>query len=113
MAKTIEPISSFKRAAELVSQVRESRAPIYITQNGQAAAVLLDVESYEEQQYAFALLKMCLDGDKSIDDGRSKTLISRVGGFGHQHAAGQNIHSVVRYRRDPHACKHSETRSLV
>ncbi|MBL4632796.1 MAG: type II toxin-antitoxin system prevent-host-death family antitoxin [Kofleriaceae bacterium] len=74
MAKTIDPISSFKRAAELVSQVRESRAPIYITQNGQAAAVLVDVESYEEQQQAFALLKMCLDGDQSIDAGRSKTL---------------------------------------
>ena len=74
MTKTIEPISSFKRAAELVSQVRESRAPIYITQNGHAAAVLQDIESYEEQQQAFALLKMCLDGDQAIDQGKSKTL---------------------------------------
>ena len=74
MTKSIEPISSFKRAAELVSRVRESRVPIYITQNGQAAAVLQDVESYEEQQQAFALLKMCLDGDQAIDKGKSKTL---------------------------------------
>ncbi|NOY90342.1 MAG: type II toxin-antitoxin system Phd/YefM family antitoxin [Deltaproteobacteria bacterium] len=70
----IEPISSLKRAAELVQRVRESRAPIYITQNGKAAAVLQDVESYEEQRRAFALLKMCLDGDRAIDQGRSKTL---------------------------------------
>jgi len=70
----IEPISSLKRAAELVHRVRESRAPIYITQNGKAAAVLQDVDSYEEQQRAFALLKVCLDGDRAIDEGKSKTL---------------------------------------
>jgi len=47
---------------------------VYVTQNGKAAAVLQDVETYEEQQRAFALLKMCLDGDRAIDEGRSKTL---------------------------------------
>jgi len=71
---SIEPISSLKRAAELVNRVRERREPVYITQNGKGAAVLLDVETYEEQRRAFALLKMCLDGDRAIDEGRSKTL---------------------------------------
>jgi len=71
---SIEPISSLKRAAELVNRVRERREPIFITQNGKAAAVLQDVDSYEEQQRAFALLKMCLEGDRAIDEGKSKTL---------------------------------------
>jgi len=71
---SIEPISSLKRAAELVNRVRERREPVYITQNGKAAAVLQDVETYEEQRRAFALLKMCLDGDRAIDEGQSKTL---------------------------------------
>jgi len=71
---SIEPISSLKRAAELVNRVRERREPVYITQNGKATAVLQDIETYEEQRRAFALLKMCLDGDRAIDEGRSKTL---------------------------------------
>jgi prevent-host-death family protein len=74
MASDIEPISSLKRAAELVDRVRERRSPIFITQNGRAAAVLQDVDSFQEQKEAFAMLKLCLDGEKAIDEGRSSSL---------------------------------------
>ena len=74
MASDIEPISSLKRAAELVDRVRDRRTPIYITQNGRAAAVLQDVDSFEEQRKAFALLKLCLDGEQAIADGDSSSL---------------------------------------
>ncbi len=75
MTIDIEPISGLKRAAALLDRLRAQRTPIVITQNGKAAAVLLDVESYEEQKRAFALLKMCLDGERAIDAGRVSSLL--------------------------------------
>lgn len=70
----IEPISSLKRAAELVDRVRTSRRPLYVTQNGRAAVVIQDVESFEEREEALALLKLCIDGERAADEGRGKPL---------------------------------------
>lgn len=51
-----------------------TRSPLYVTQNGKAAAVIQDVESYEAREEAIAMLKLCLDGEQSIAEGRSKSL---------------------------------------
>ena len=72
MAVSIEPISALKRAAELVKRVREKRQPLFITQNGRAKVVIQDVESYEQREEALAYLKLCLDGERAIAEGRSK-----------------------------------------
>ena len=44
----IRPISYVKaHAADMLEQVNKTRRPVFVTQNGEAKAVLLDSESYE------------------------------------------------------------------
>lgn len=55
----IKPISYIKtNAAEMMKYVNDNRSPIIITQNGEAKAVLMDIESYQNMQNAFALLNI-------------------------------------------------------
>jgi prevent-host-death family protein len=55
----IKPISYIKtNAAEMMKYVNDNRNPIIITQNGEAKAVLMDIESYQNMQNAFALLNI-------------------------------------------------------
>jgi len=45
----VRPLSDFRaNAASFVSQVRETRRPLILTQHGRSAAVLLDVKAYED-----------------------------------------------------------------
>lgn len=71
----IAPITDLKRdAASLIEQAQEQQAPIIITQNGRATAVLQDVESFEADRRAFALLKLVVQGEDDISRGRSVSL---------------------------------------
>lgn len=71
----IAPITDLKRdAASLIERAQEQQAPIVITQNGRATAVLQDVQSFEEDRRAFALLKLALQGDEDITRGKSRPL---------------------------------------
>ena len=71
----IEPITTLKRdAAGLIDRAARCRSPIVITQNGRATAVLQDVLSFAEERRVFALLKLALEGDREIAEGRSVTL---------------------------------------
>ena len=64
----IKPISYLKaHAAEVVRELKEEREPVIITQNGEATAVLQDVESYEQIQETLALLKILALGNRQID----------------------------------------------
>lgn len=66
----IEPVTVLKtRSAELIRRARETRKPVIITQNGKATAVLQDVESYERQRRALAMLKYVSQGEKNLRDG--------------------------------------------
>jgi prevent-host-death family protein len=49
----VKPISYLKsHAAQIVSDISESRQPLLITQNGEAKlVVIMDVHSYEEQEH--------------------------------------------------------------
>ncbi|HZJ63630.1 MAG TPA: type II toxin-antitoxin system Phd/YefM family antitoxin [Kofleriaceae bacterium] len=68
----IAPITELKRdAAALIDRASEQRSPIVITQNGRATAVLQDVESFEQDRRAFALLKLVLQGETDIAEGRT------------------------------------------
>lgn len=65
----IRPISYIKaNAAEILAQVNESRRPVYVTQNGEARAVLLDTESYEKMKKALGMLKLLAQGEQDIID---------------------------------------------
>jgi prevent-host-death family protein len=67
----IKPISYIKaNAASILNQVSESHRPVYVTQNGEAKAVIVDVESYQNLQDALGLLKLLSQGEKDILDGK-------------------------------------------
>ncbi|MFM0016602.1 type II toxin-antitoxin system Phd/YefM family antitoxin [Paraburkholderia sediminicola] len=69
----IKPISYLKsHAAQIVSEIAESRQPLLITQNGEAKLVVMDVRSYEEQEQTMALLKILAIGSKEIQQGKFK-----------------------------------------
>ncbi|GAB6155279.1 type II toxin-antitoxin system Phd/YefM family antitoxin [Desulfosporosinus burensis] len=67
----IRPISYIKaNAAEILEQVNETRRPVYVTQNGEARAVLVDTESYENMKKALGLLKLLTQGECDIVEGK-------------------------------------------
>lgn len=70
-ATSIEPITVLKtKSAELVRRTRRSGEPIIITQNGRAAAVLQDVETFERQRRALLLLRFLAEGQRQLNRGR-------------------------------------------
>lgn len=67
----VKPISYLEsHAAEIVQDLTESREPMLITQNGEAKLVVMDVQSYEEQEQTMALLKILALGNKEIERGQ-------------------------------------------
>lgn len=67
----VKPISYLKsHAAEIVTTLTETRQPLLITQNGEAKLVVMDVQSYEEQEQAMALLQLLAHGKRDIEEGR-------------------------------------------
>jgi prevent-host-death family protein len=67
----IKPISWLKsNAAEALKTLAESREPLVITQNGEARAVIEDLQSYEETQETLALLKLLALGNRDIEQGK-------------------------------------------
>ncbi len=67
----IRPISYVKaHAADILSQISKTRRPLYVTQNGEAKAVILDTDSYQEMQKALGLLKIIDQGENDVRRGR-------------------------------------------
>ena len=67
----VKPISYLKaNAADILSTLAERREPMVITQNGEAKAVIQDIESYEQTQETMALLKMLALGTRQIEEGK-------------------------------------------
>jgi prevent-host-death family protein len=68
----VSPITELKRdAAGLIRKAAKQRSPIVITQNGKATAVLQGADEYEEDQRAFALLRLAIEGERDIADGNA------------------------------------------
>jgi prevent-host-death family protein len=68
--KSIKPISYLKaHASETVRNIGKQQEPLIITQNGEAKAVVQDIESYEQTQEAMALLKILALGARQIEEG--------------------------------------------
>ena len=69
----IKPISYIKtNAADIMKYVTEVRNPVVITQNGEAKAVLIVVESYQSMLDAFSLLQILQMSENDIKNGRVK-----------------------------------------
>jgi prevent-host-death family protein len=70
LSSQIKPISYLKtHVSEIFRQLGEQSEPLIITQNGEAKAILQDIQSYEKQQETMALLKMLALGNRQIEDG--------------------------------------------
>lgn len=71
LSSRIKPISYLKaHAAEIIRSLGDKGEPLIITQNGEAKAVIQDIDSYEQMQETIALLKMLALGDRQIEAGR-------------------------------------------
>jgi prevent-host-death family protein len=70
-SERIKPISYLKsHVSEIVSSLSKQGEPLIITQNGEAKAVLLDYDSYEQSRETLALLKILALGNKQIEEGK-------------------------------------------
>ena len=67
----VKPISYLKNnAAEIVATLAETREPLLITQNGEARLVVMDVDTWEQQEQTLALLKLLALGNRQIETGQ-------------------------------------------
>ena len=53
----------------MLQMLRETGEPYVITQNGEAAAVLMDVKDYEQIQEKLALMQIIAIGDREQREG--------------------------------------------
>ena len=71
LSDRIRPISYLKaHASEIVRTLGDRGEPLVITQNGEAKAILQDIDSFEKTQETMALLKMLALGNRQIDAGQ-------------------------------------------
>ncbi len=73
----IKPISYFKaNAAEMLKELRESGQPYVLTQNGEAAAVLMDAHEYDKLQRSVALAQILRISEEQYRRGEGKSITS-------------------------------------
>ena len=56
----------------MMKYVNERKNPIIITQNGEARAVLLDIETYQDTEDAFALMNILKIAENDVKNGKYK-----------------------------------------
>jgi prevent-host-death family protein len=56
----------------MMKYVNERKNPVIITQNGEARAVLMDIETYQDTEDAFALINIIKIAEKDIKNGNVK-----------------------------------------
>ena len=71
----IMPVTDLRQdAAAALKRVRTSKQPLFITQRGRAAAVILSVEAYERGEHERQLLRLLARGEKEIAAGQGYDL---------------------------------------
>lgn len=66
----IIPISDLRQnASSVVKELATSREPLFITQRGRAAAVLVSIKEYEYTQHQLEILRLLARGEKEIEAG--------------------------------------------
>jgi len=75
LSQRIKPVSYLKaHTAQLISELSAQRGTVVITQNGEARAVVQDIDSYEQTQESLAMLKLLAQSQRSIEAGKYKPL---------------------------------------
>ena len=71
----IVPITDLRQdAIKLIKRVSASRQPVFITQRGRAAAVMVSMETYEHTQNEIELLRILARGEQEIQVGKGYDL---------------------------------------
>jgi prevent-host-death family protein len=71
----IKPISYFKaNAAEMLRELRESGEPYVITQNGEAAAVLIGAKEYDMMRDSMLMVQLVTMSEEDVKAGRTMTI---------------------------------------
>lgn len=66
----IIPISDLRQnASDVVKKLISSREPVFITQRGRAAAVMVSMEAYKSAQHEMDILHLLARGEKEIAAG--------------------------------------------
>jgi prevent-host-death family protein len=69
-APRIIPISDLRQdASGVIKSVSTSRDPLFITQRGRAAAVMVSMKEYEHTQHELEILRLLARGEKEIEAG--------------------------------------------
>jgi len=72
LSSDIRSISYVKtNAADMLRQVNDTHNPIVITQNGEARAVLMDPDSYQEMRDALGMMKLISQSEREIQGGQT------------------------------------------
>ena len=67
-----ELVTTLKRqATRILSELRESREPVLITEHGKPSAYLVDVDDFESQQNRLRILEGIARGETAIAEGRT------------------------------------------
>ena len=70
LSKNIKPISYLKaHAADIIRNIGSHQEPLIITQNGEAKAIVQDIDSYEKERETMAMLKILALGNQQLDKG--------------------------------------------
>ncbi len=71
------PITDLRQdAAAALARIRGSKEPLFITQRGRAAAVVLSIEAYERSEAEREILRALARGEKEIAEGKGFDLAS-------------------------------------
>lgn len=66
----IVPISDLRRdAADVIKRAGVSGEPVFITQRGRAAAVMVSAQAYERTQHELEILRLLARGEVEIEAG--------------------------------------------
>jgi prevent-host-death family protein len=60
-----------RRATKIISDLEKERSPVLITQHGRPAAVLVDVDSFEQMERRIALLEGIARGERAVEERRT------------------------------------------
>jgi prevent-host-death family protein len=70
-ARVLTPVTEVKRrATEIIGKLRKDRVPVLVTERGRSAAVLLDIETYEELLGRIEILQGIARGERAYAEGR-------------------------------------------
>jgi prevent-host-death family protein len=71
----IIPVTDLRQnAAGVIRRVRDSREPVFVTQRGRTAAVVISAEAYESAENNRDLLEALARGEREIEAGRGREL---------------------------------------